>query len=78
MTSFVENEYFSVEKWDVKGDAIFEQPYPFLLCSVIDGSGTIVHQGAEYKLEKGAHFMLPNQFGEFSLNGDMELIVSHI
>lgn len=78
ITSFVENDYFSVEKWDVKGDATFDQPYPFLLCSVIDGSGTIFHHGSEYKLEKGAHFMLPNQFGEFSLNGDMELIVSHI
>ncbi|MGN1387147.1 MAG: mannose-6-phosphate isomerase, class I [Bacillus sp. (in: firmicutes)] len=78
MTHFVENDFFSVDKWDVKGKASFEQEYPFLLCSVIEGDGVLVHKDKEYSLEKGSHFLLPNQFGQFVLDGEMELIVSHV
>ena len=78
ITHFVENDFFTVAKWEVNGQAEFEQEYPFLLCSVIDGNGVLVHKNKEYALEKGAHFLLPSQFGQFTLNGEMELIVSHV
>ncbi|WHZ57587.1 hypothetical protein [Metabacillus hrfriensis] len=35
--TFVEEQYFTVCKWEVNGQASFTQDQPFLLCSVIEG-----------------------------------------
>jgi mannose-6-phosphate isomerase class I len=42
--------------------------------SVINGSGTV----GEYKLNKGDHFIIPYGFGNYHLQGNMEMIISHI
>jgi mannose-6-phosphate isomerase len=78
LTKFIESEYFSVYKWEVSGEASFNQRYPFLLCSVIEGEGWLTHGEDQYPLVKGKHFLLPHGFEEFKLIGNMELIVSHI
>lgn len=78
VTHFVANEYFSVDKYEIHGEASFKQSSPFILCSVIDGDGKLVGCDSEYVLAKGAHFLLPYNFGEYTLTGNMELIVSHV
>jgi mannose-6-phosphate isomerase len=77
MTSYVESEFFSVYKWDVFGKSTFAFNDQYLLFSVIKGEGTLVHQGEAYQLTKGTHFIIPVGFGEFQLDGDCQLIVSH-
>jgi mannose-6-phosphate isomerase len=77
MTSYVESEFFSVYKWDVFGKSTFAFNDQYLLFSVIKGEGTLVHQGETYQLTKGTHFIIPVGFGEFQLDGDCQLIVSH-
>jgi mannose-6-phosphate isomerase len=49
----------------------------YLLVSVIKGEGTLVTNGEQYKLPKGTHLIIPVGFGEFELDGNCELIVSH-
>ncbi|WP_050616379.1 mannose-6-phosphate isomerase, class I [Bacillus testis] len=78
ITTFVNNEFFSVAKWEIKGQASFKQTNPFLLCSMIEGEGTLCHNGQEYNIKKGDHFLLPADFGPFTLKGEIELIVSHV
>ncbi len=78
ITHFVDSEYFTVDKWEVDGETAFVQNHPFLLCSMIEGQGMLIHEGVEYPLEKGDHFMLPAGFGSFDVRGGMELIVSHL
>ncbi|WP_141430875.1 mannose-6-phosphate isomerase, class I [Bacillus sp. 03113] len=78
VTKFVEGEYFTVYKWEINGEASFEQSYPFLLCSVIEGEGTLLKDGEKYPLHKGTHFLLPSGFNDFLLTGKLELITSHI
>ncbi len=78
VTTFVDNDYFTVDKWDIKGHKSVEQTQPFLLCSVIEGNGTLERDEKESILKKGDHFLLPADFGTFSLNGEMKLIVSHV
>ena len=46
----------------------------FLCASVIAGAGT----AAGEPVEKGDHFVVPANFGELELAGDMTLIVSHV
>ncbi|MRX72814.1 mannose-6-phosphate isomerase, class I [Bacillus lacus] len=78
ITTFVETEYFSVYKWEVKGEAGLIQEQPFLILSVIRGEGTLQHEDSTYTITKGSHFILPADTGEFVLSGEVDLIVSHI
>jgi mannose-6-phosphate isomerase len=77
VTTFVESEFFSVYKWDVNGQAILSTEQHYLLVSVVDGDGTLIHAGERYSLKKGSHFILPVGFGEFELDGNAQFIVSH-
>lgn len=78
VTKFIESNCFTVYKWEVNGEAPFDQSYPFLLCSVIEGKGSLVQEKEKYMLKKGDHFLLPYNYGKFELKGDMHLIVSHV
>ena len=56
----------------VSGEMKIDQKYPFLILSVLSGNGVI--EGRPVK--KGDHLLLPAGFGEVSLLGRMELILS--
>jgi mannose-6-phosphate isomerase len=76
ITTFIESEFFSVYKWDVSGTSTFAFNDHYLLLSVINGGGVLIHQGETYSLEKGSHLIIPVGFGEFHIKGDCQLIVS--
>ncbi len=65
-------QYYKVFKLCVKGRFCFEQSYPFLNMSVIDGTGSINGQ----EIKKGDHFILPSGFGKAEMSGDMEIVAS--
>jgi mannose-6-phosphate isomerase len=77
ITTFVEERYFTVYKWDVHEELNMMQEKPFILASVIDGQGVLHTEDSRYALQKGDHFILPYQMGSFSIKGDIQLIVSH-
>ena len=66
--------YYKIFKLNLEGTASFEQTYPFLNMSVIEGSGTI--NGVAVK--KGDHFILPYGFGTVQAEGDMEIMASTV
>ncbi|MCH5274458.1 MAG: class I mannose-6-phosphate isomerase [Lachnospiraceae bacterium] len=67
-------EYYRVWKLTVTKSVEVDQNHPFLLASVLDGSGTV--DGTEVK--KGDHFILPAGYGKAVFAGDMELILSSV
>ena len=77
ITTFVESEFFSVYKWEVSGKSTFLLNDQYSLFSVIKGAGALIHNGEKYSLHKGAHFIIPVGLGEFVLDGECQLIVSH-
>lgn len=77
ITTFVKSEFFSVYKWDVQGKAVFSFDDKYLLLSVIEGEGSLVHNGESYGVKKGTHLIIPVGFGGFEINGQCEIIVSH-
>jgi mannose-6-phosphate isomerase len=78
ITTFVECDYFTVHKWELNGQAQLEQDQKFLLISVIEGEGALEHGGHSHPFRKGDHFLLPSEFGQYQLNGQANLIVSHL
>lgn len=77
VTTFVESAFFTVYKWAISGKAAFSFPNQYLLLSVLNGEGFLLKDGDRYELKKGSHLILPFGFGEFEINGNCELIVSH-
>lgn len=67
-------ECYTVERLEINGLNEFTQSHPFLIVSVIDGEGRLNDE----IIKKGDHFILPYQFGNYTLDGDMEVITSHI
>jgi mannose-6-phosphate isomerase len=76
ITTFIESDYFGVQKWEVDGTAEFEQTRHFLIVSVLAGQGELVSRERSYGLKKGDHFILPYQFGRFAIKGTLEAIAS--
>ena len=74
LNELISCEYYTVWKLQVAGETAVEQKYPFLLASVLNGSGTL--DGVPVK--KGDHFILPAGYGRAELTGDMELILSTV
>lgn len=66
--------YYDIFKVDVNGTMEFEQNYPFLLMSVLEGEGSVNGE----PVKKGDHFILPNAFGTAEIKGKMSLIASTV
>lgn len=66
--------FYTVNRIKLHGGCSFIQDYNFLNISVINGSGKI----DGYEIKKGDHFILPFGYGTYHMEGDMELILSHI
>jgi len=67
-------DYYTVNKLQVCGKQIFSQTEPFTILSVIEGQGTV--DGIE--IVKGDHFILSAGYGEYCINGNIQLITSHL
>ncbi|WJE82088.1 mannose-6-phosphate isomerase, class I [Bacillus sp. DX3.1] len=77
VTTFVEETYFSVYKWDVRGEVKLRQDKNYLLLSVVDGEAELFKDDKSYFLSKGENFILPSDFGEFEIKGNITIIVSN-
>jgi len=70
----IECPFYSVEKLKINGRAQISQPHSFMNMSVIEGEGTIEN----IPIKKGAHFILPYNYGTVEFTGDMQIITSYI
>ncbi len=77
MTTFVEEKYFTVCKWDVHNQLEMKQHQYFMLVSVIEGEGILRTEQQQYTIHKGDHFILPYNIDCFSVVGDVQIIASH-
>lgn len=78
VTLLVSNEFFAVEKWEIRGAASFKQAAPYYLFSAIAGKGRLQVDDETYDIAKGDHFILPNDVTEWTISGQLEFIVSHV
>ncbi|HEL0004983.1 TPA: mannose-6-phosphate isomerase, class I [Streptococcus equi subsp. zooepidemicus] len=76
-TCLVSNPFFTVYKWEIDQAVSMKQSAPYLLVSVLAGQGSLTIDQAVYELQKGMHFILPNDVTSWSFDGQLEMIVSH-
>ena len=72
-------EYFNVEKHSIYGYSQFStnaESFASLLC--LDGNGAIVYNGEKFELSKGDSYFVPANLGDFTVEGNLELIISKI
>lgn len=74
MEQLVACRFYTVNRLQVEGINHLKQSHSFQILSVTQGEGTL--NGNPVK--KGDHFILPFGFGEYLLDGNMEIILSHI
>lgn len=77
-TLLVANDFFVVYKWDLVGPVSFHQQADYYLVSVLEGQGSLAVDGQTYSLKKGDHFILPNNVKDWTFDGDLSLIASHV
>lgn len=65
---------YRVWKLVLDKELAFEQTYPFLLMSVVEGMGKL----NGIVIQKGMHMILPWHFGTVKLTGKMEIIASTV
>lgn len=75
-TQLVEAQYFTVEHWQLQGQANLSMNKDFLQVSVIEGKAEIDLDGQSFQLQKGTNFILPHGIKDFTLKGEAEFIVS--
>ena len=76
ITTFVSNEFFTVFDWKINGLVPFKSEALYTLASVLDGNGELTVDGKIYPIKKGDHFILPHEITEWTLDGEMQLMVS--
>ena len=76
-TRLIEEEYFTVYHWLLSGKVETPLSTGFLMVSVIDGKGEFTTEETKSRIKKGDNFIVPATIGEYSIEGDLELIVSH-
>lgn len=74
MMLLVACKYYRVWKLAVENRACFDQKYPFLIMSVIEGEGKI----DGHPVKKGDHFILPDGYGETVVEGKLQMIASAV
>ena len=70
----VSSPYYTVEKVDITKEATFSQTHSFQNISIIDGKGEINGN----PIKKGDHFILPAEFGSYTIKGEISYITSYV
>lgn len=82
VTQFVHTPFFTVYQWKVAGILNLKATAPYTLATVLSGKGKLEilnDKGlvdSSYPLEKGMHFILPNEIKAWRLSGELDLIAS--
>ncbi len=65
--------------WQIDLDGTWKtglKKHPYLLVSVISGSGKFEADGQDYELKIGSNFIIPNELKDFTFTGKMKIVMS--
>ena len=74
---YLENEFFTVTKWEVLDSLTLSLDNAYTLATVIAGQGRLWLDGVSYDLDLASSFILPHGVSEIRLEGTLTIISSH-
>ena len=78
-TNLILNEYFSLEKYEVKGMVQeHSDPERFYIFTVANGEGEIGYEDGSEALRKGDSVLIPASLGKYSLKGNFTLLKAYV
>lgn len=67
-------DYYTVYKLETEGGMLLEQKAPFLIGTILEGTGMLDGQ----LVKKGNHFILPADYGQVQIEGKLQMILSSV
>lgn len=78
-TLLTKNDYFTCTKYDVNGKVILNADNSsFNSIIVLEGSGEIKCAVETFDIQKGDSYFIPAGFGEYTISGDVSLIITNL
>lgn len=74
ITRLVTCPYYTVCRAEISGSARFHWDQPFVNVSVLSGEGSLDGM----TVQKGDHLLIPADYGDMSVSGNLELMYSHL
>ena len=75
---FCESEYFGMQKINIENEwKDSSNTEKFFILTCVEGEGTIVSEGSKELIKKGDSFLIPATLGNYSIEGNVELIKSY-
>ncbi|WP_105616627.1 type I phosphomannose isomerase catalytic subunit [Vallitalea okinawensis] len=79
MTYYIANQYFAMEKLDIHGSwCDHTDNINFYLYTCVAGRGIIRYTDQDISFKAGQTFMIPANLGEYSIEGNAELLRSYV
>lgn len=79
MTYYIANQYFAMEKLDIDGCwSDHTDNINFYLYTCVAGRGIIRYTNQDISFKAGQSFMIPASLGEYSIEGNAELLRSYV
>lgn len=76
ITKFIENNFFSVEKWSIEEHKNFKKTRDYQLVTIIDGQGVLTIEDTNYPIKKGDNFIIPSTVDSWNITGKIYSISS--
>lgn len=73
-TKLISCNFYTVDKYEIKGKMELNQDKSFMIISVIDGEGKL----DECQLKKGDNLILPYSYGIAKIEGNMNIVTAYI
>lgn len=78
-TTLADCQYFKVDKFNIDKESQFftnAESFASILC--LDGNGIITYNNEIFEISKGDSYFIPANLGNYSINGNLEILISKI
>jgi mannose-6-phosphate isomerase len=77
IVTYLSNRFFNVYEWNIKGALkMVKKDAPFVLVTVVEGSGELVIEETVYPLQMGTSCILPVGIEDWLVKGNLKIIAS--
>lgn len=77
-TSYINNDAFTVVKWEITGTLSYMKPREFCLVTVLYGEGELITDGDVFSIRPGSSFILTSEDLDNIFKGDLTVMITYV